>query len=77
MIFVGFWVRVRPGDVICRNPACINKTDSIGKGLRAHQAIGKRCYHCDDLLAPEETATFLGEQRGLGTASSPLFCRLV
>lgn len=63
MVFVGFWIRVRPGDVTCRKSRCIGKAESIGKGLRADQAIGKRCYYCGDLLAPAETVTFLLEQR--------------
>ena len=77
MIFVGFWVRVGAGDVTCRKSKCINRTEALGRGLRADQAIGKRCYHCDDLLAPAETAASLGEQRGLVTTSSPPVCRVV
>jgi phage FluMu protein Com len=63
MIFVGFRVRVGAGDVTCRKSKCINETEAIGAGLRPNQAIGKRCYRCDDLLAPAETAAFVGEQR--------------
>lgn len=63
MVFVGFWLRVRPGLVTCRKSRCISKTESIGKGLRPDQAIGKRCYHCGDLLASAETVAFLLEQR--------------
>ena len=62
MIFTGFWIRLGPGDVTCRRSKCINKTEAIGTGLRPNEAIGKRCYHCDDLLAPAETAAFLVEK---------------